>query len=409
MNNKKYNVLKISSIIFLVLIIITLICYIIFDNNKDKNNNKTNNNNNSDTVIEEIPKSDKPEFNFNDIVEALNSNSNLTEEEKNKILESKTIFEDNYDYYSMNDLKHKLSTLKIKYDNNTNATDDTSAGTYDEIKNLITFYKVTSFDETDKSVFTHEFSHLMQFLTLNGSFCSLLVEATNSIANSEYYGKDLYYNSSYFVQQNIVRMLSFIIGNDSIKKFYNYPQIQNIIDELYKIYPNYETANQFIDLLNDYQVLYKSKDSLEELEKKEQQIKDVIKFYYEKKYQSSPDKDLVMLYYIDSIEFKNKIKSVANIEDNMAVTAIIKNTPSIINTTLNNKDYIYAIEKSNIIDYEEVPLDYAIGLGAINSENQILIDGWYIKEDGKTAMRPITVNAEKIEFKVNDSNRFINN
>lgn len=82
MNNKKYNVLKISSIIFLVLIIITLICYIIFDNNKDKNNNKTNNNNNSGTVIEEIPKSDKPEFNFNDIVEALNSNSNLTEEEK---------------------------------------------------------------------------------------------------------------------------------------------------------------------------------------------------------------------------------------------------------------------------------------------------------------------------------------
>ena len=92
--------------------------------------------------------------------------------------------------------------------------------------------------------------------------------------------------------------------------------------------------------------------------------------------------------------------------DNELVNAILKNNSSIINTTLNNK-YVFDIEKTNIIDYEDVPIDYAIDLGAVSKSGEILINGWSINSDGKTAKRPIMTKEKIKEIVIDDSNRYL--
>ena len=302
-----------------------------------------------------------------------------------------------------------LKTLKIKYVHDICVSNKIIKGTYDNNDNLITFYTASSLDDVTDDLFTHEFSHLFQSLTLDSSDCSFLVEATNVLANNEYYGTEPNYDPAYSVQRNCVEMLSLIIGNSAIKKFYNLPSIHIIVDELYKIYPNYEKAYEFVGLLNSYQSLFFISDKDENVSKKmeeiEKSIKEMLQFYYKEKYKFSAENDLIMLFKLDSNKFNMKVKEMLNL-DNELVNAILKNNSSIINTTLNNK-YVFDIEKTNIIDYEDVPIDYAIDLGAVSKSGEILINGWSINSDGKTAKRPIMTKEKIKEIVIDDSNRYL--
>lgn len=398
MKNKRYFLGQIFIIIILLLIVSGLTGYIVFD--------KVNEKNIEDKSTEEI---NKEAFDFSKVIDAINNNLNLSEQEKNKILANRTIFEDNFDYYDINVLTKTLKTLKIKYVHDICVSNKIIKGTYDSNDNLITFYTASSLDDVTDDLFTHEFSHLFQSLTLDSSDCSFLVEATNVLANNEYYGTEPNYDPAYSVQRNCVEMLSFIIGNSAIKKFYNFPSIHIIVDELYKIYPNYEKAYEFVGLLNSYQSLFfisdKDKNVSKKMEEIEKSIKEMLQFYYKEKYKFSAENDLIMLFKLDSNKFNMKVKEMLNL-DNELVNAILKSNSSIINTTLNNK-YVFDIEKTNIIDYEDVPIDYAIDLGAVSKSGEILINGWSINSDGKTAKRPIMTKEKIKEIVIDDSNRYL--
>ncbi len=408
MKNKRYFFWQIFIIIILLLIVSGLTGYIVYDKVKEKNieDKSTEKINKEDKSTEEI---NKNAFDFSKVIDAINNNLNLSEQEKNKILANRTIFEDNFDYYDINVLTKTLKTLKIKYVHDICVSNKIIKGTYDSNDNLITFYTASSLDDVTDDLFTHEFSHLFQSLTLDSSDCSFLVEATNVLANNEYYGTEPNYDPAYSVQRNCVEMLSLIIGNSAIKKFYNLPSIHIIVDELYKIYPNYEKADEFVGLLNSYQSLFFISDADENVSKKmeeiEKSIKEMLRFYYKEKYKFSAENDLIMLFKLDRNKFNMKIKEMLNL-DNELVNAILKSNPSIINTTLNNK-YVFDIEKTNIIDYEDVPIDYAIDLGAVSKSGEILINGWSINSDGKTAKRPIMTKEKIKEIVIDDSNRYL--
>lgn len=408
MKNKRYFFWQIFIIIILLLIVSGLTGYIVYDKVKEKNieDKSTEKINKEDKSTEEI---NKNAFDFSKVIDAINNNLNLSKQEKNKILANRTIFEDNFDYYDINVLTKTLKTLKIKYVHDIYVSNKIIKGTYDSNDNLITFYTASSLDDVTDDLFTHEFSHLFQSLTLYSSDCSFLVEATNVLANNEYYGTEPNYDPAYSVQRNCVEMLSLIIGNSAIKKFYNFPSIHIIVDELYKIYPNYEKADEFVGLLNSYQSLFFISDADENVSKKmeeiEKSIKEMLRFYYKEKYKFSAENDLIMLFKLDRNKFNMKIKEMLNL-DNELVNAILKSNPSIINTTLNNK-YVFDIEKTNIIDYEDVPIDYAIDLGAVSKSGEILINGWSINSDGKTAKRPIMTKEKIKEIVIDDSNRYL--
>lgn len=408
MKNKRYFLGQIFIIIILLLIVSGLTGYIVFDKVNEKNieDKSTEEINKEDKSTEEI---NKQAFDFSKVIDAINNNLNLSEQEKNKILANRTIFEDNFDYYDINVLTKTLKTLKIKYVDDICVSNKIIKGTYDSNDNLITFYTASSLDDVTDDLFTHEFSHLFQSLTLDSSDCSFLVEATNVLANNEYYGTEPNYDPAYSVQRNCVEMLSLIIGNSAIKKFYNFPSIHIIVDELYKIYPNYEKAYEFVGLLNSYQSLFFISDKDENVSKKmeeiEKSIKEMLQFYYKEKYKFSAENDLIMLFKLDSNKFNMKVKEMLNL-DNELVNAILKSNSSIINTTLNNK-YVFDIEKTNIIDYEDVPIDYAIDLGAVSKSGEILINGWSINSDGKTAKRPIMTKEKIKEIVIDDSNRYL--
>ena len=408
MKNKRYFFGQIFIIIILLLIVSGLTGYIVYDKVKEKNieDKSTEKINKEDKSTEEI---NKETFDFSKVIDAINNNLNLSEQEKNKILANRTIFEDNFDYYDINVLTKTLKTLKIKYVHDICVSNKIIKGTYDNNDNLITFYTASSLDDVTDDLFTHEFSHLFQSLTLDSSDCSFLVEATNVLANNEYYGTEPNYDPAYSVQRNCVEMLSLIIGNSAIKKFYNLPSIHIIVDELYKIYPNYEKAYEFVGLLNSYQSLFFISDKDENVSKKmeeiEKSIKEMLQFYYKEKYKFSAENDLIMLFKLDSNKFNMKVKEMLNL-DNELVNAILKSNSSIINTTLNNK-YVFDIEKTNIIDYEDVPIDHAIDLGAVSKSGEILINGWSINSDGKTAKRPIMTKEKIKEIVIDDSNRYL--
>lgn len=408
MKNKRYFFWQIFIIIILLLIVSGLTGYIVYDKVKEKNieDKSTEKINKEDKSTEEI---NKETFDFSKVIDAINNNLNLSEQEKNKILANRTIFEDNFDYYDINVLTKTLKTLKIKYVHDICVSNKIIKGTYDNNDNLITFYTASSLDDVTDDLFTHEFSHLFQSLTLDSSDCSFLVEATNVLANNEYYGTEPNYDPAYSVQRNCVEMLSLIIGNSAIKKFYNLPSIHIIVDELYKIYPNYEKAYEFVGLLNSYQSLFFISDKDENVSKKmeeiEKSIKEMLQFYYKEKYKFSAENDLIMLFKLDSNKFNMKVKEMLNL-DNELVNAILKSNSSIINTTLNNK-YVFDIEKTNIIDYEDVPIDHAIDLGAVSKSGEILINGWSINSDGKTAKRPIMTKEKIKEIVIDDSNRYL--
>lgn len=408
MKNKRYFFWQIFIIIILLLIVSGLTSYIVYDKVKEKNieDKSTEKINKEDKSTEEI---NKETFDFSKVIDAINNNLNLSEQEKNKILANRTIFEDNFDYYDINVLTKTLKTLKIKYVHDICVSNKIIKGTYDNNDNLITFYTASSLDDVTDDLFTHEFSHLFQSLTLDSSDCSFLVEATNVLANNEYYGTEPNYDPAYSVQRNCVEMLSLIIGNSAIKKFYNLPSIHIIVDELYKIYPNYEKAYEFVGLLNSYQSLFFISDKDENVSKKmeeiEKLIKEMLQFYYKEKYKFSAENDLIMLFKLDSNKFNMKVKEMLNL-DNELVNAILKSNSSIINTTLNNK-YVFDIEKTNIIDYEDVPIDHAIDLGAVSKSGEILINGWSINSDGKTAKRPIMTKEKIKEIVIDDSNRYL--
>ena len=408
MKNKRYFLGQIFIIIILLLIVSGLTGYIVFDKVNEKNieDKSTEEINKEDKSTEEI---NKEAFDFSKVIDAINNNLNLSEQEKNKILANRTIFEDNFDYYDINVLTETLKTLKIKYVHDIYASNKNIKGTYNNNDNLITFYTASSLDDVTDDLFTHEFSHLFQSLTLDSSDCSFLVEATNVLANNEYYGTEPNYDPAYSVQRNCVEMLSLIIGNSAIKKFYNFPSIHIIVDELYKIYPNYEKAYEFVGLLNSYQSLFFISDNDENVSKKmeeiEKSIKEMLKFYYKEKYKFSAENDLIMLLKLDINKFNMKVKEMFDVEDEL-VMVLLKSNSSIINTTLNNK-YVFDIEKSNVIDYEDVPIDYAIGLGAVSKSGEILINGWSVSSDGKTAKRPIMTKEKIKEIVIDDSNRYL--
>ena len=353
------------------------------------------------------------QYNFNDFLEAVNSNPNLTEAEKNHILSCSFIFEDNYGYYTYENILKSLGTLKVEY---TSEKIGSLGGTYTSGKNLIKMYDSTCYEDASFEVFSHEFSHLIQasnnYCTTN--YNTFLDEGTNEIATIEYYYADEKNppSNSYSFQCSIVRALSLILGDDIIKKYYNFNDTREIEQALYKIYPDEERVTKFLDMLVYYQnlqldVTYARESNNEEVFKEiENYVKQELRFYYETKYQRSVEDDLLMLYFVDYDGLVEKIKTLYNVEEAESYTIMMREKPNIISTAKRDVNYTLEFQSNYTIGYDVESYEDCLNGGLIDEEGNTYIVGLIIDKENNQVLRP-HYGLNSFEIEMNDANRYV--
>lgn len=361
--------------------------------------------------IDESVESNK-KFDFNKIIEAVNSNPNIAQEEKNVILFSKEIFEDDYGYSDFDVLLNKLKTLKIEYVPESKLG---ISGEYYSATNEIKFYNASNFEEVRTSVFTHEFSHLIQRSNIGDYGCgSFLLEGTNVIANNEYYGNNSNsYDCAYGVQSSIIKALGEVLGKDVIKKLYNSSNLECFYNAMSEIGIDSIRTENFIELLDAYQkCFYASNTTTQDLSNNlsyfENKIKAEIKEFYELKYSRAMDNDLVMLFLLDNDLFKEKIVSMNNLDDKNYFYAILMDEPTLIKSADNDKNYIINFEEHAIVGYDEESYDDCLNGGLINEDGETMFSGLIIDKENNKVLRPQYSKKDMI-IEINDNNRYIEN
>lgn len=104
-------------------------------------------------------------YKYQKIEDAINSNENLTDGEKEYINKFETVFNQDYMFMDLDLIEERMATLKINYiSSEENQVEDfsTLAGSYNELTNEITMNKSTDFESTNKADFSHELFHVWQ-------------------------------------------------------------------------------------------------------------------------------------------------------------------------------------------------------------------------------------------------------
>lgn len=119
-----------------------------------------------DTDVESINviKSDleNTKYDYNVILSAIDSNSNLNDMEKEFLKNLKFVFDENYKYMALGLIESRIENLKINYNEFSN---DSIGGKYDGAANEINMYECKNFEDCNKCDLLHEIMHIFQFET----------------------------------------------------------------------------------------------------------------------------------------------------------------------------------------------------------------------------------------------------
>ena len=263
--------------------------------------------NKSYSSIEETSKLSDEEL-LSRITDVINNNKNLSNEEKKLFLANPFVFTDNKQYMNLYYIENILSTISIEYisENHFN-----TAGVYNPIKNIISFYHASCLEEVDDYTFYHEILHALtqHFFVDNNSF---LIETTNTIFNDEYINYERSFYKNYF---NYTKALMQIIGSEPLKKYHNYSRLDYIINPLCEIINDKEKAEKLVYNLDNYKKIYDeitdneidTDERYANLKKLESYLYSEFNDYFYKKNGANIEDDLIMLYYLDEEAFKQKI------------------------------------------------------------------------------------------------------
>lgn len=97
------------------------------------------------------------EYNYEEILEAINNNKNIGESEKEFFSKLKFIFDENYQYMDLVMVKARLQTMKIRYGENLKS----ASASYNLLENEMCI-EAETFETTNKATLLHEFLHSLQ-------------------------------------------------------------------------------------------------------------------------------------------------------------------------------------------------------------------------------------------------------
>lgn len=225
---------------------------------------------------ENSPISNQEEINLTDINDikigttieelliAISNNNNLTQEEKEFIIQNfGGFFDDAKQYMNKKEIVHILETLDIKYEYKENLKDGTTAGDYDRVHNVITFYVGNNIEEVinhSKIVPMHEVFHSLQSF----GFGRIMEGMTEVYA--EEYGEEK--STAYYPEEKLwAKLLLEVFGKDLIlQDSVNNSRLPEYISEnIYKLSDNITLNSVRSDMIN---LISDINDSIEYLEKK---------------------------------------------------------------------------------------------------------------------------------------------
>lgn len=195
---------------------------------------------------------------------AISNNNNLTEEEKEFIIQNfGGFFDDAKQYMNEEEIVHILESLDIKYEYKENPKNGTTAGDYDRVHNIITFYVGNDIEEVinhSKIVPMHEVFHSLQSF----GFGKIMEGMTEVYA--EEYGEEK--STAYYPEEKLwAKLLLEVFGKDLIlQDSVNDSRLPEYISEkIYQLSDNITLNSVRSDMIN---LISDINDSIEYLEKK---------------------------------------------------------------------------------------------------------------------------------------------
>ena len=264
-----------------------------------------------------------------DIYNAINTNSNLTVEEKEFLLSYPKYFQDNLEYFDYYTVTNNLSNLYIKYVNEKSENGVYGDYTYSgHEKHRIRIYETTDFNNSPKKALTHEFLHSFTKQTEDDNY---FYEIVNAVFNNEYFGNpsELFYDNSYQPLRKYFYIIAEIIDPNVLRQYHANNDLNYLIEELIKIIPDRDLAVKVflnidslmhIDLLKESDPLEYEKYK-EEYKLKKQEVDNLLKQYYETKYQSSIENNINVFYWFNPNVAVTKIAADLNLDRESIINA----------------------------------------------------------------------------------------
>lgn len=350
----------------------------------------------TDSIGEEKPDAqmsiDEESPSYQDLIDAINANPNLSDYEKRVITSKDQVFKDNFAYMNP-DVISRSKTVTVKEN-----VKMSFEGQYNVLKNE--FEYPGNAKATPENIISHEFGHLLQCLpSYHNSF---ITEGLNSLFNEEYYAKEY----GYPYQKNVMKCLAEILGVDNIRKM-NYQQnSQEFLALLYDINPDANMNMNFLTNLREYNridIYGDDKEKDNNLYNLEQEITAYIKLLYRLRFAHEADDDLLMLYYLDSEQFRGRILELYNFYDPSISTL----TPKIYFNSELKCDELTLLVVDCSDEYSSVSLLEALDEGIIKEVNgeYIATDGFFIENDRVYYPPPVVES----QITINDNNRYLGN
>lgn len=299
-------------------------------------------------------------LNENNIIDAINSNSNLSNDEKKYLTSFNDFFTDMLPYWNYSDLMDSLSKMTINY---TPESSSKLSGTWEPIFRKISIYESTKLTKDNIGTLRHEFFHATssKASSLGISIDDGFYELLNRVMDNEYDCQDstcIEYDHSYNFIEEVGYIMLDLFDSETLKAYHANPDLQMLIDSLMKIIPDEDMAYNLLNDFNDYFIAckgyydidkklfaFKSKDDFfEDMSILSPLIKENLKKYWELKYNKSISSDPFIYflynkteYYIDRIVNTNRDSYITYPEFTNSVIANYK--PCVNQRLFNSYDF----------------------------------------------------------------------
>lgn len=246
------------------------------------------------------------------IENAINSNNNLSDEEKKSYLVNPGMYLDTKKNTSIVHLKEILSTVDFQY------STLSEYNCYYSSSNTIVF-SAENFSSVPTEIVNHEISHsITKYL---GSYTDVLNETVNTIYSMEYLDSlnEEFVNDGMDYPYNCVKALIEILGYDCFKQYHSIADDNLIINQLCSIISNKDKAYTLIDNLNNYRDIEfyslnnpkidenSKKELIANLEEIRTRLYSLIDEYCYAKNGTHVEDNPIILYYLDRDQFYKKL------------------------------------------------------------------------------------------------------
>ena len=312
------------------------------------------------------------EYNWHSIENAIDSNYNLTQSEKDFFKKLKFVFDEDHQYMNLDMVINNFKTLQITYSNESSDFDwlftESVGGGYCAELNHIYIKDANSFEDVDLRVFIHEWLHMIQISSTGYSeelavtiaqreILQRLIDTGEVEIRSEYYDDNgaLTNLGLGYPKDHKLLYLTFKLISPKARKQYLYQTDESIIaEELMRIDTsnnNEEKQNRVYKVV-DYLNQLKGHDSSKEQQPDELCFKE-LEYYYNCKYENPIEYDLdAVLAFYDNYDIKFVFE-----EDEEELVFIPNVNRSYLNKYLDNlseEDITQAIKKAVFDDNESV-------------------------------------------------------